>query len=101
MHEMPYREGHEIAVTPPDDVVLVPMDGKLIRQVLINLIDNAIKHSAPSARIVVSSEVRDGRAVFRVADSDGGIAPDMLGKIFSRFVSEGAEPEEKAASDWA
>lgn len=96
MHEMPYREGHEIAVTPPDDVVLVPMDGKLIRQVLINLIDNAIKHSAPSARIVVSSEVRDGRAVFRVADSDGGIAPDMLGKIFSRFVSEGAEPGRKS-----
>lgn len=90
MHEMPYREGHEIAVTPPDDVVLVPMDGKLIRQVLINLIDNAIKHSAPQARIVVSSEVRDGKAVFRVADSDGGIAPDMLGKVFSRFVSEGA-----------
>lgn len=90
MHEMPYREGHEIAVTPPDDVVLVPMDGKLIRQVLINLIDNAIKHSAPQARIVVSSEIRDGKAVFRVADSDGGIAPDMLGKVFSRFVSEGA-----------
>ena len=90
MHEMPYREGHEITVKPPDDVVLVPMDGKLIRQVLINLIDNAIKHSAPQARIVVSSEVRDGKAVFRVADSDGGIAPDMLGKVFSRFVSEGA-----------
>ena len=96
MHEMPYREGHEITVTPPDDVVLVPMDGKLIRQVLINLIDNAIKHSAPKARIVVSSEVRDGKAVFRVADSDGGIAPDMLGKIFSRFVSEGAEPGRKS-----
>ena len=96
MHEMPYREGHEITVTPPDDVVLVPMDGKLIRQVLINLIDNAIKHSAPQARIVVSSEVRDGKAVFRVADSDGGIAPDMLGKIFSRFVSEGAEPGRKS-----
>ena len=34
--------------------------------------------------------------MFRVADSDGGIAPDMLGKIFSRFVSEGAEPGRKS-----
>lgn len=96
MHEMPYRGGHEISVVPPDDVVLVPMDGKLIRQVLINLIDNAIKHSAPQARITVSSEVEDGRAVFRVSDDAGGIAPDMLGKIFGRFVSEGSAPGKKS-----
>lgn len=96
MHEMPYRGGHEISVVPPEDVVLVPMDGKLIRQVLINLIDNAIKHSAPQARITVSSEVEDGRAVFRVSDDAGGIAPDMLGKIFGRFVSEGSAPGKKS-----
>ena len=81
---------------PPDDVVLVPMDGKLIRQVLINLIDNAIKHSDPTARITVSSEVEGDRAVFRVSDDAGGIAPDMLGKIFGRFVSEGAAPGKKS-----
>lgn len=96
MHEMPYRGDHEIVVEPPREVVLVPMDGKLIRQVLINLIDNAIKHSAPKARIVVSAEVQGARAVFRVADSAGGIAPDMLGKIFGRFVSDGAEPGGKS-----
>lgn len=96
MHEMPYRGEHEIVVEPPHEVVLVPMDGKLIRQVLVNLIDNAIKHSAPKARIVVSAEVQGARAVFRVADSAGGIAPDMLGKIFGRFVSDDAEPGRKS-----
>lgn len=96
MHEMPYRGEHEIIVTPPEDVELVPMDGKLIRQVLVNLIDNAIKHAAPTARIWVST-MRDGdRMLFRVADDGGGIEPAMLGKIFGRFVSEDAEPGRKS-----
>ena len=96
MHEMPYRGDHEIIVTPPEDVELVPMDGTLIRQVLVNLIDNAIKHAAPAARIWVSTE-RDGdRMLFRVADEGGGIDPTLLDKIFGRFVSEGAVPGRKS-----
>lgn len=96
MHEMPYRGEHEIIVTPPEDVELVSMDGKLIRQVLVNLIDNAIKHAAPTARIWVST-MRDGdHMLFRVADDGGGIEPAMLGKIFGRFVSEDAEPGRKS-----
>ena len=93
MHEMPYRGDHEIEVVPPADVVLVPMDGRLIRQVLVNLIDNAVKHSAPSSRIRVSAEQEGESMVFRVADNGGGIAPDRLETIFGRFVTsdEGLE----------
>lgn len=90
-HEMPYRGQHEIAVEPSDDVVVAPMDGKLIRQVLINLIDNAIKHSAPTSLIRVSSQLESGRVVFQVADNGGGIAPRMLDKVFGRFVSGSTE----------
>lgn len=96
MHEMPYREQHEIAVEPPDEVMLVPMDGKLIRQVLINLIDNAIKHSAPTSLIRVSMLPLSDRMVFRVEDDGGGIDEAMLDKIFSRFVSEDGEPGKKS-----
>lgn len=96
MHEMPYRGDHEIVVEPPDDVVVAPMDGKLIRQVLVNLIDNAIKHSDPASLIRVSSSEGAGRVTFRVSDNGGGIAPDMLDRIFGRFVSEGAEPGKKS-----
>lgn len=93
-HEMPYRGSHEIVVEPPDDVELVPMDGKLIRQVLVNLIDNAIKHSAPASRIRVSAAREGDDMVFRVADDGGGIAPERLEKVFGRFVSDG-EPGRK------
>lgn len=96
MREMPYREDHRIVAEPPDDVELVPMDGKLIRQVLVNLIDNAIKHSAPASTITVSAAREGDRMVFRVADDEGGIAPEMLDRVFGRFVSEGAEPGRKS-----
>ena len=96
MREMPYRGDHEITVEPPEEVVTVPMDGKLIRQALMNLIDNAIKHSSASSHIRVSAE-REGEAmVFRVADDGGGIAPDMLEKVFGRFVTEDVESSQKS-----
>ena len=72
------------------------MDGKLIRQVLVNLIDNAIRHSAPASTITVSAAREGDRMVFRVADDEGGIAPEMLDRVFGRFVSEGAEPGRKS-----
>lgn len=95
VREMPYRGDHEISVEPPEDVVTVPMDGKLIRQVLVNLIDNAIKHSDPRSRIRVSAEREGDSMVFRVEDDGGGIAPEMLEKVFGRFVSEDAGSGQK------
>ena len=93
LHVMPRRGAHDITVIPPDEVELVSMDGRLIRQVVINLLDNALKHSAPDSRIRISTEREGARMVFRVEDNGGGIEPHMLGKIFGRFVSadEGAE----------
>lgn len=40
----------EIGVDIPDELLLVPMDARLIVQVLVNLLDNAIKHTAASGR---------------------------------------------------
>lgn len=95
MREMPYCGQHSVEVAALHDVILVPMDGKLIRQVLVNLIDNAFKHSDPTSVVRISAE-RDGdRVVFCVADSEGGIAPEKLNKIFGRFVSEDAGPNGK------
>ena len=78
---------HSIEVSQPDDVVLVEMDGRLIRQVLVNLIENAIRHSEPSSLITVEAEREGNCMAFRVSDNGGGIAPDMLDSVFDRFVS--------------
>ena len=45
---------HEITVNAPADFLLIPMDARLIEQVLINLLDNAIKHTSKENEISVT-----------------------------------------------
>jgi len=80
-----YAPNHNIEVSIPNDVVFVPMDGRLIRQVLINLIDNAIKHTTPSENINVSVRLVNKRVCFEVSDRGTGINPEDLPKIFDMF----------------
>ncbi len=60
-------------------------DRDRLRQVLNNLIDNAIKYSAPGGRVVVSSDEADGGVRISVADTGVGIAAEHLTRIFERF----------------
>lgn len=78
---------YEIAVQVPDEVLMVPMDARLIMQVLINLLDNAVKHTPADREISVTVEknVADGCAVFRVEDEGEGISPTDLPNIFKTF----------------
>lgn len=78
---------YEIAVRVPDEVLMVPMDARLIMQVLINLLDNAVKHTPPDREISVTVEknAADDCAVFRVADEGEGISPADLPNIFKTF----------------
>lgn len=81
---MPTRE---IAVSIPDTLLLVPMDARLVSQVLVNLLDNAAKHT-PADReisIEVEEDCANGVAVFSVADRGSGIPDDALSHIFQMF----------------
>jgi two-component system phosphate regulon sensor histidine kinase PhoR len=60
-------------------------DRDRLRQALNNLIDNAIKYSAPGAEVVISSEEIQGSVRIGVADTGVGIAPEHLTRIFERF----------------
>ena len=78
---------YEISVKIPDDVMIVPMDARLIDQVLVNLLDNAVKHTEPGKEIAV--EVQEDKenkmAVFLVSDRGVGIAPKDLDHVFQMF----------------
>lgn len=61
-------------------------DETRLRQVLDNLIDNAIKFSPPGHGIQVSVSAQDGKVIWRVKDDGDGIEPQMLPLLFDAFV---------------
>ena len=81
----------EITVEIPASVLMVPLDATLIGQVLVNLLENAIKHTPQENEILVSVSVTaDGaQAVFRVADRGTGIKEEDLPHIFRMFYTTG------------
>ena len=84
---------HEIIINIPDELLLVPMDAKLIEQVLINLLDNAIRHTSPKNEISVTvvKDEEHNCAVFTVADTGEGIAQTDLPNIFQMFYTSRAK----------
>jgi two-component system sensor histidine kinase KdpD len=74
-----------VSTTLPSDAALVLLDGVLIEQVLINLLDNAIKYTPQESPIDLSAEMtRDGLNL-AVADRGPGIPPGDLERIFDKF----------------
>lgn len=60
-------------------------DPDMLRQVVANVLSNAIKFSPPGGDVKVRGESRDGQAVLTVSDCGRGIAPDEREKIFEPY----------------
>ncbi len=69
----------------PADLPLVPMDFVLITQVLVNLLDNALKYSPPETPIEVRAHAASGHLEIEVADRGIGIPPEDLARVFDKF----------------
>ncbi len=78
-------EDHEIKVNVPNDFPLVPMDFTLIVQVVVNLLDNAVKYSPENSLIEVSASLVDDKARLQIADRGVGIPSDDLTRVFDKF----------------
>jgi len=79
---------HKIHVDVPTDFPLVPMDFTLIVQVLVNVLENAIKYSPKDSLIEVAADLMDdanGAARLQIADRGVGIPSDDLARIFDKF----------------
>ena len=79
------QENISIELAVPDTIECVAGDPDKLRQVLINLIDNAVKYSPDGGRIEVAIEPREAGVRIVVKDEGIGIAPPHQRRIFGKF----------------
>ena len=77
---------HEWDVEVPEDEVLIKADRFRIHQVIANLLANARTHTPPGTHVTAAVRVDGMYAVVSVSDDGPGISPDLLPKVFERFV---------------
>jgi len=64
---------------------VIPGDRNRLRQLFVNLIDNAIKYTPPGGQITLASTASPGNVTITIADTGIGIAPGELPHVFERF----------------
>jgi signal transduction histidine kinase len=74
-----------LTVTAPADLPLVTVDPLRIREVLVNLISNAMRHTPDGGRVSVAATSQPASIAVMVSDTGSGIAAEELPKIFDRF----------------
>ncbi|HWC24492.1 MAG TPA: HAMP domain-containing sensor histidine kinase [Flexivirga sp.] len=70
----------------PEEGVEIEGDEARIRQILINLLGNARKHTPPGTHVVMSVHPQDDGVLLQVRDDGPGIAPELVPRIFERFI---------------
>jgi len=78
-------QNHAISVAIAPDLPLVPMDDALIVQVLVNMLDNALKYSPGDAPIDIEARLDTGQLEIRVLDRGRGIPEQELERVFEKF----------------
>ncbi|MEG0570437.1 MAG: sensor histidine kinase KdpD [Oscillospiraceae bacterium] len=76
---------HKITVVRSDDLILAKMDARLIVQVIINIVDNAIKYTPSGSEIVIETKKQNGEVLVTISDTGEGIPQESKEKIFDMF----------------
>ena len=76
---------HSLKVVPCDGPALVNVDARLMVQLVVNLVNNAIAYTPSGSHIVISIMANDGQVACSVADDGPGIAPEEQSRIFESF----------------
>ena len=84
-------EGRPVRIALPKDAPLVKLDAVLIEQVLVNLLENALKYTPAGTAIEISAEFGPGAVTVSVVDEGPGIPAGLEERLFDKFFR--ASPE--------
>lgn len=76
---------HRITVKQSDEFVLARMDARLIVQVIINIVDNAIKYTPPGSSITIHTFAKGDWMITEISDDGAGISDEVKPRIFDMF----------------
>jgi two-component system sensor histidine kinase KdpD len=77
--------GRAVRTALASDLPLVPLDAVLIEQVLVNLLENAIKYTPAQSPLEIRANQSPGGVEIVIADRGPGIAPGEERRIFDKF----------------
>ena len=77
--------GRPVSTDVPATLPAVLIDGVLVEQMLLNLLDNAAKHTPPGTPIEIAAAAAPGEVVVSVADHGPGLPADVVGHVFEKF----------------
>ncbi len=80
-----YAGGRQITAQQEDDLLMARIDARLIVQVIVNLIDNAIKYTPEGTTIRVCARAEGGQVIVSVADDGPGIPHEAKQRVFEMF----------------
>jgi two-component system sensor histidine kinase KdpD len=81
----PGLKSRPVHVSVPADLPLVPVDGVLIEQALVNLVDNAVKYTDATSPITIGARASEGTLTVEVADEGPGLPPGAEERVFEKF----------------
>ncbi len=82
----PRAEAASVRMVRAIDTASVQADADLLRRVLENFVENAIRHAPENSQVLLSTRLVDGQVELRVADTGRGVPEDMHERVFERFV---------------
>jgi two-component system OmpR family sensor kinase len=85
----PVSEGHELSIQV--EPVVVEGAGDELHRLVLNLVENAMRHTPPGTHVRASTGIEDGQAVLVVEDDGPGIPEELKARIFERFVRGGRD----------
>lgn len=81
-------EEHTININYEEEIILVKVDARLMMQVIINIVDNAIKYTQKGSVIDIRTKKTEDKAIITIADNGPGISDEAKTQIFDMFYSE-------------
>lgn len=82
----------DVTVDIPEDFIFIPMDPMLMGQVMMNILENAVRHGEDFTYINIKVKTVGGRAIFEISNDGHGIPREIIDHLFTGYYEKKNKP---------